>query len=39
VADVIAFVATRPAHVNLDLVVVKPLAQAASHLVARTDPS
>jgi len=39
VADVIAFVATRPAHVNLDLVVVKPLAQAASHLVARTNPS
>ncbi|HEX4726940.1 MAG TPA: SDR family NAD(P)-dependent oxidoreductase [Jatrophihabitans sp.] len=39
VADVIAFVATRPAHVNLDLVVVKPLAQAAAHLVARTDPS
>jgi len=39
VADVIAFVVTRPAHVNLDLVVVKPLAQAAAHLVARTDPS
>jgi NADP-dependent 3-hydroxy acid dehydrogenase YdfG len=37
VADVIAFVATRPAHVNLDLVVVKPLAQAAAHLVARTE--
>ena len=36
VADVIAFVATRPAHVNIDLAVVKPLAQAASHLVART---
>lgn len=39
VADVIAFVLTRPAHVNLDLVVVKPLAQAAAHLVARTGPS
>jgi NADP-dependent 3-hydroxy acid dehydrogenase YdfG len=39
VADVIAFVVTRPAHVNLDLVVVKPLAQAAAHLVARTDPA
>jgi NADP-dependent 3-hydroxy acid dehydrogenase YdfG len=39
VADVIAFVATRPAHVNLDLVVVKPLAQAAAHLVARTTPT
>jgi NADP-dependent 3-hydroxy acid dehydrogenase YdfG len=37
VADVIAFVATRPAHVNLDLVVVKPLAQAAAHLIARTN--
>ncbi|MDQ2956058.1 MAG: SDR family oxidoreductase [Actinomycetota bacterium] len=37
IADVIAFVATRPAHVNLDLVVVKPLAQAAPHLVARVQ--
>jgi NADP-dependent 3-hydroxy acid dehydrogenase YdfG len=36
VADVIAFVVTRPAHVNIDLAVVKPLAQAASYLVART---
>jgi NADP-dependent 3-hydroxy acid dehydrogenase YdfG len=35
VADVIAFVATRPAHVNIDLAVVKPLAQAAAHKVAR----
>lgn len=35
VADVIAFVATRPAHVNLDLVVVKPLAQAAAYKIAR----
>jgi len=35
VADVIAFVATRPAHVNIDLAVVKPLAQAAPHKVAR----
>jgi len=39
VADVIAFVVTRPAHVNLDLVVVKPRAQAASHLLVRTDPA
>jgi NADP-dependent 3-hydroxy acid dehydrogenase YdfG len=39
VADVIAFVVTRPAHVNLDLVVVKPRAQAASHLMDRTDPA
>lgn len=35
VADVIAFVATRPAHVNIDLCVVKPIAQAASYKVAR----
>ncbi|SHH18084.1 NADP-dependent 3-hydroxy acid dehydrogenase YdfG [Jatrophihabitans endophyticus] len=35
VADCIAFVATRPAHVNVDLLVVKPLAQAAPHKVHR----
>jgi NADP-dependent 3-hydroxy acid dehydrogenase YdfG len=35
VADCIAFAATRPAHVNIDLLVVKPLAQAAPHKVAR----
>lgn len=35
VADCIAFVATRPAHVNIDLLVVKPLAQAAPHKLAR----
>jgi NADP-dependent 3-hydroxy acid dehydrogenase YdfG len=35
VADTIAFVVTRPAHVNIDLLVVKPLAQAAPHKVAR----
>jgi NADP-dependent 3-hydroxy acid dehydrogenase YdfG len=35
VADVIAWVATRPAHVNIDLVVIKPLAQAAPHKVHR----
>jgi NADP-dependent 3-hydroxy acid dehydrogenase YdfG len=35
VADCIAWVATRPAHVNVDLLVVKPLAQAAPHKVAR----
>jgi NADP-dependent 3-hydroxy acid dehydrogenase YdfG len=38
VADVIAFVATRPAHVNIDLAVVKPRAQAAAYLVDRTPP-
>jgi NADP-dependent 3-hydroxy acid dehydrogenase YdfG len=37
VADVIAFVATRPAHVNIDLAVVKPVAQAASHKIARAS--
>ncbi|MDT0260981.1 SDR family NAD(P)-dependent oxidoreductase [Jatrophihabitans lederbergiae] len=35
IADVIAFVATRPPHVNIDLTVVKPLAQAASYKVDR----
>jgi NADP-dependent 3-hydroxy acid dehydrogenase YdfG len=37
VADCIAFVVTRPAHVNVDLLVVKPLAQAAPHKVHRTQ--
>jgi NADP-dependent 3-hydroxy acid dehydrogenase YdfG len=35
IADCIAYVVTRPAHVNIDLMVVKPLAQAAPHKVAR----
>jgi NADP-dependent 3-hydroxy acid dehydrogenase YdfG len=35
IADIIAFVATRPAHVNIDLTVVKPIAQAAPYKVAR----
>ena len=35
VADCIAFVATRPAHVDVDLLVLKPRAQAAPHKVAR----
>ncbi|RYJ05953.1 MAG: SDR family NAD(P)-dependent oxidoreductase [Actinomycetales bacterium] len=35
VADVITWIATRPQHVNVDLVVVKPLAQAAQHKVHR----
>jgi NADP-dependent 3-hydroxy acid dehydrogenase YdfG len=35
VADCIAFVVTRPAHVNVDLLVVKPLAQAAPHKLDR----
>jgi NADP-dependent 3-hydroxy acid dehydrogenase YdfG len=35
IADCIAFVVTRPRHVNVDLLVVKPLAQAAPYKVAR----
>jgi NADP-dependent 3-hydroxy acid dehydrogenase YdfG len=35
VADCIAFAVTRPPHVNIDLLVVKPVAQAAPHKVAR----
>jgi NADP-dependent 3-hydroxy acid dehydrogenase YdfG len=37
IAEIIAFVATRPAHVNIDLTVVKPVAQAASYKVARSS--
>jgi NADP-dependent 3-hydroxy acid dehydrogenase YdfG len=36
VADCISFVVTRPRHVNVDLLVVKPLAQAAPYKIART---
>jgi NADP-dependent 3-hydroxy acid dehydrogenase YdfG len=35
VAEAIAWVATRPSHVNIDLLVVKPRAQAAQHKVHR----
>jgi NADP-dependent 3-hydroxy acid dehydrogenase YdfG len=35
IADCISFAVTRPAHVNVDLLVVKPIAQAAPHKVAR----
>ena len=35
IADCIAFAVTRPPHVNIDLLVVKPLAQAAPHKVDR----
>lgn len=37
VADAIVWAATRPAHVNIDLLVIKPIAQAAPHKVARTS--
>jgi NADP-dependent 3-hydroxy acid dehydrogenase YdfG len=35
VADAIAWVATRPSHVNIDELVIKPRAQAAQHKVHR----
>ena len=35
VADAIAWIATRPAHVNIDRLVVRPRAQAAQHKVHR----
>jgi NADP-dependent 3-hydroxy acid dehydrogenase YdfG len=38
VADCIAWCATRPQHVNVDRLVVRPLAQAAQHKVHRVDP-
>jgi NADP-dependent 3-hydroxy acid dehydrogenase YdfG len=37
VADVVAFCVTRPAHVNLDTVVLKPVAQASATVAARRD--
>jgi len=36
IADIVRWVATRPHHVNLDQIVVRPLAQAAQHKVHRT---
>ncbi len=36
IADCISWCATRPPHVNVDLLVVKPLAQAAQYKVHRT---
>lgn len=36
VADCITWTLTRPQHVNIDLLVVKPVAQAAPHKLART---
>ena len=38
VADAIVWMATRPAHVNVDLLVLKPRAQAAPHKVHRLPP-
>ena len=35
IADAVQWVATRPQHVNIDLLVVQPIAQAAAHKVHR----
>jgi NADP-dependent 3-hydroxy acid dehydrogenase YdfG len=35
IADCVAFVATRPQHVNIDRLVIRPIAQAAQHKVVR----
>jgi NADP-dependent 3-hydroxy acid dehydrogenase YdfG len=35
IADVVAFAVTRPHHVNIDRLVIRPLAQAAQHKVHR----
>jgi NADP-dependent 3-hydroxy acid dehydrogenase YdfG len=37
VADCITWIVTRPAHVNIDLMVVRPRAQAAQHKVHRVN--
>jgi NADP-dependent 3-hydroxy acid dehydrogenase YdfG len=37
IADCVAWTVTRPHHVNIDLMVVRPLAQAAQHKVAREE--
>lgn len=37
VADVVAFAATRPPHVDLDEIIMRPVQQAASHKVVRRD--
>jgi NADP-dependent 3-hydroxy acid dehydrogenase YdfG len=39
IADCIAWVATRPSHVNIDEIVVRPRDQATSTLVHRRDPA
>ena len=36
IADCVAYAVTRPAHVDIDLMVVRPVAQAAAHKVHRT---
>ncbi len=39
IADCVSWCVTRPPHVDIDLLVVKPLAQAAAHKVHRTPPT
>ena len=39
IADCVAWTVTRPWHVNIDLMVVRPRAQAAQHKVFREDAS
>jgi NADP-dependent 3-hydroxy acid dehydrogenase YdfG len=36
IADCIVWAVTRPPHVDVDLLVVRPVAQAAAHLVTRS---
>ena len=38
IADAIAWSLSRPAHVNIDLLVVRPRAQASNNRIVRTDP-
>ena len=35
IADIVAYALETPAHVNLDLITVRPVAQSAQHLLAR----
>jgi NADP-dependent 3-hydroxy acid dehydrogenase YdfG len=35
IADAVAWIATRPSHVNIDTMVIKPVAQAAPHKIHR----
>jgi NADP-dependent 3-hydroxy acid dehydrogenase YdfG len=37
VADVVAFAVTRPPHVNLDQIVMRPLQQASAYKITRRD--
>jgi NADP-dependent 3-hydroxy acid dehydrogenase YdfG len=37
IADCIAFAVTRPPHVDIDMLVIRPVAQAAAYQVARSD--